>query len=444
MNNSPKSVKNKDRFRFWGVVGGALLIRILYALWIQDSWMAEDAGGYYQDALRILADTSISPFWPPGVPYFLAGWMWITGSGHGFAMMGMLLWYVLFCWSFAKVAQHWLKEKTIHILLLVFALYPAFIHHSVAPLSHLPVAVCLLCCVLLILRIQLAARVFPHQILPLLGIGVLLGLMGLFRPGAMATIPVVVGAVFLILRTSFRFAWAKALLPLFVAGVLIGGWEYSLYQEHQRWVGINDATAMNLFIGNNPLTPLYKTWWLGSHDETHNPVYTAFYERRSQIRALPLAEQKSAFAQEAWQHIQQQPVLFVVRSLNRLRCFFAFDTYTGARTIGNTPILGSLFLLLDAVCYLFLGFLTIASWSRANIIPFYSSFFVWILLAYSLPYLMAFSHPTYHFAILPLIGILGGKGLENRIRPRNWSLKQKLGMAIFAMIQIEWIAFMMS
>ena len=30
---------------------------------------------------------------------------------------------------------------------------------------------------------------------------------------------------------------------------------------------VNEANSVNFFIGNNPYTPLYKTWWFGSHGE---------------------------------------------------------------------------------------------------------------------------------------------------------------------------------
>ena len=406
--------------------------------------MTEDAGGYYQDALWILEGKDISPFWPPGIPYFLAAWMWITSPSLTSAVAGMLLWYLAFCWLFILLARQWLSHRSIQILLAGYAIYPTFLHHSVAPLSHLPVAVCLLGGLVLMLRISSASQNRPTTklLIELTILGLVWALMVLFRPATLLIIPVFAMGLFALLRKWSKRSFLWSMLPVLLASTLLGSWELYLHHIHHRWVGINDATAMNLFIGNQAQTPLYKTWWLGSHDETRQAGFEDFYQTREAIRSLPMADQKDAFFQQAWQHIQDRPDLFVIRTLNRIRCFFAFDTYAGARTISIAPVLAACFLLIDGVLFLLLGYLLILGWKSQQIPKAIRCGFSLLILVYAVPYSIAFAHPTYHLAILPLAGILAGCGLEANVSLATFSSGQKAGIAILGLIQLEWLLIM--
>lgn len=430
---------------YWSPIVVGLLLRIAYAIWLQDSWLQEDAGGYFQDALWILEGKEIPPFWPPGIPYFLAGLLFLFGSSPAVAMGGMMICYVAFCWLFAILSHSCLSNRHARILLFGFALYPAWIHHSVAPLSHLPVAICLLGSLILILRILRQQASGTHMTALsgyLLGLGIVWAIMVLIRPGTLVLIPVSIFVMGWLLRPSWNKIFLSTIPPLLLSFLLIGSWDLHLYQTHHRWVGINDATAMNIFIGNHPSTPLYKTWWLGSHDEQNNPAYDAFYTKRESIRSLPLDQQGPAYTQEAWIHIQQQPFTFVLRTVNRIRCFFAFDTYAGATTLAKSLPLAILFFLLDAALFIAIGILFILGIVSSKIHTSYRISILALIVAYGLPYYLTFSHPTYHFAIVPLMAIFAGRGLECVKTKIDWNGWHKVGIAIFGWIQLEWVIVM--
>ncbi|MEM7371634.1 MAG: hypothetical protein AAF587_23670 [Bacteroidota bacterium] len=422
-----------------------LLLRIIYAFWIQDGWLTEDAGGYFQDAIWLLEGKEVAPFWPPGIPYFLAALMYISGPSPLIAMVGMMGWYLLFCCLFAALTRNWLEVRTNRILLFVFAIYPAFIHHSVAPLSHLPVAVGIIGSVLLILRMKRFVQ--EKQLMwPVLAMSIFLGIVWagiiLIRPGSLLLIPVFAGGLGWMLRSSWPKALVWVLFPVTICTTLITSWEIYLHQQHNRWVGINDATAMNVFIGNNPSTPLYRTWWLGSHDEQDTPDYLAFYQTRDSIRSLPISQQRQAFMRKAQEHVLARPFLFCLRTLNRVRCFFAFDTYTGARTMARSSVLGILFLLIDACCYITLGILALQGIGGKSIpIPFQRILLV-LIVGYAFPYFLAFAHPTYHLAIVPLLAVFSGLGIEQLQTKSIWNGWNKVGIAFFFLVQIEWFIIM--
>lgn len=409
--------------------------------------MTEDAGGYFQDAIWLLEGKTISPFWPPGLPYFLAAIMSLTGPNISVAMAGMLLWFLGFCGGMILLAARWFSPKTISILLSIFCIYPAYIHHSVAPLSHLPVAVCLLFSLLLILRIYHVESERSSQVKTYLYaflLGSTMACMGFFRPAALILIPVLLLGLYFLEKSNRRPSWRPLLFALLIALSFIATWELHLYRMHDRWVGINDASSMNIFIGNHPQTPLYRTWWLGSHDERVNPKFGDFYEDRRTIRELAIADQGQAYLQAAKAHIIDQPHLFLLRSLNRIRCFFAFDTYVGARAFPYSFFLSSLFLLLDALIFIGVGIGAILAWQHGIIPRWIQTWFILIILAYAAPYWISFSHPTYHFSIFPLIAILSAQIIERPSFHNKGKMFRKVGIAIFALIQLEWVVMMLS
>ena len=66
--------------RFWlGLLGLALIVR-LFTLLIWPTWPGSDAGIYHANAIELLETGGYrdSAFQPPGLPFLLAGWYWIT------------------------------------------------------------------------------------------------------------------------------------------------------------------------------------------------------------------------------------------------------------------------------------------------------------------------------------------------------------------------------
>src|SRR5262249_3834990 len=140
------------------------------------------------------------------------------------------------------------------------------------------------------------------------------------------------------------------------AALLIAAWEVTAHARTGRWVFINDANSQNLFYGNNPWTPLYRTWWFGSHKAGEPDVPDAYVALHKQIAELPPGQRDRAFTRVAVRHILERPDLFVVRTLARVQVYFAFDSFAGSflmRRAGGGRALGLAALGLDALAYLF-------------------------------------------------------------------------------------------
>ena len=408
----------------------AILIRIGYAWLNYDHLVEGDAYGYVYTANEMLSGEDFIPFWPPGLPLLLVPGMAFLGDQVWVHMLGMLVIFSLGARLFYRGLRKYLKPKHTNLILAIFAIYPAFIHHAVSPLTHLPVAVCLLGLFLALIEKK-----------PLWQVGIWLGIAVMIRPATIVLVPVI---LFVIWKHNRPLkTWPVSLLPLFILLTVWQSWTYSM---SGHWVWINEANNMNVFLGNNPDTPLYRTWWLGSHQEEGNRDFATYTQIRKEINKIPLSEQGSAYMHEAINHVWDRPDLFVIRTLNRIRCFFAFDTFAGAGLIDRLPLLGILFLALDAICYIGLGLMIIfAVFYRAeNKTSFIMLMGGWLILAYALPYFFTISHPTYHLPIVPLVVFVWTPSLPGfHLKEYFLSRWGYAVIAFFLFIQVEWI-FMMA
>ncbi|MEZ4849197.1 MAG: glycosyltransferase family 39 protein [Bacteroidia bacterium] len=433
-------------FSLWLLAG--LLIRIVYAVFFYRSLLEGDAYYYYEGASLLANGQFPGTYWPPGMAMYLALWIKVIGFSPIAAILGMLVIYLLFTQKFYQVANRFLDRAITTLGVAFFAIYPAFIHHSVAPLSHLPIALILLWLADELWKIHLAHQEGRVNWISWIVMGALFGVGGLIRPGILFVLPVVL--IFALWQMKYKaYAFLGSLL---IMSLFIGSWEVWAHRETDRWVSINDASAMNFYLGNNSHTPVYRTWWLGSQDERDNPQYREFYPVWDAIRAFPEEEQSSEYQQAALEHIKEDPGLFALRTLNRIRCFYAFDTFTGSRIYKQDPLLGTIFLILDALCFVLIGLLAI--WGmigKGTLMPFkIRRTWLWLILAYGIPYFLAFSHPTYHLPITPLLALFAGAAIS-KSDPAPFSFKDLpvssrpfvyIAFLLFLYIQFEWIAQM--
>jgi len=222
-----------------------------------------------------------------------------------------------------------------------------------------------------------------------------------------------------------------------------------------RLVLINDSNSMNLFYGNNPYTPLYKTWWFGSHWTVDEGVPEGFISLMREIKSRPIDEQQSTMRKLAIEHILKRPDLFIIRSASRFRCFFSFPTITGSmlRSQGIVSTRASLFIILiDGLIYIAI-FLTaiifLCSTDFSSPGGRYYKLILLIVSGYALPYWFCYSHPTYNFPVIPLFLVLSMgylKDLLDKDGRIEWlPLKGKrrvvgiLVMLTFFAIQVEWV-----
>jgi hypothetical protein len=242
-------------------------------------------------------------------------------------------------------------------------------------------------------------------------------------------------------------------------------------------VFINNANSQNIFYGNNPWTPLYRTWWYGSHKEPGDmpPDFAAELYR---INHSPGRD--ALFVKTATDHIEARPDLFLLRTVNRVRVYWGFDTFTSAQVAKIDRKLGALVLALDASLYLLVTFLALLlpavvlssgkgwagllqSATPGHALPDPGAAKAWavdrkqmlamlvtISVLYAFPYFLAFSHPTFHVPTTALVGMIGAvsgvalletgfgpiwRGLARR--PRRWTV---VALLAYLAIQVEWAA----
>ena len=440
-------------FTPWIILSLGILLRIGYLFLIYgriDYWGNEailsDSLSYYTDAVRYGNGDQFLPFWPPGLPHYLAGIIALFGKGFLQARISMLVWYIALSGITFTLMKKIYSAGTANIALLLIACYPVFIHQSVDPLTHLPTATLLLGIVYMCIRMKEESTL----LWPVL-IGVGGALMILFRPSATLIVLMLPLLIWLLYKKPL-----SALVVLIFPILIIGGWNAHLYHQAGRTVYVNDSNAYNMFIGNNEFTPLYKTWLLGSHWAGESYIDPQYAELASYLDALPASERTLEYRELTLMHIMKRPDLFVLRSLNRARTFWTFDTLTGSSLINSYGLpswFGYLMIVWDAGMYFMLMLMGILAFRN----PFRAAgtdvekMAVLLTAGYFIPYCLAFSHPTYHLPVLPLVLLFAGGTIESWSKGKlSWAeipLKLKenkrwIAVAVLIFIQIEWVSMM--
>jgi len=424
------------------ILAGGLGVRVAALALSAAQPLLDDALDYHRMALDLLAGLRFEPDWPPGLPYFLAAAAALAGPSALVARASMLLLYLGLSAVVWLLAYRLQGRATANLALLLIALAPTQILHAVTPLTQLPTAFLLVAAVLSAWRASDAPTWAP-----LASMGLCLGALVLVRPpSALVCLGLPLALVFLTRPRRVR----AALVPLALAAALVGAWTWKAHAMTGRFFFINNANAQNLFYGNNPWTPLYRTWWFGSHKAGEPDVPTQFVALHRSIGAHPPAERDRLFTRTALDHIRARPDLFVLRSLNRLQVYFAFDTYTGSFLIkrgGAGRLPGLLVLGVDALVYLLVVAAALAFFAAHWPLEPPGRRLVTLALAaallYSVPYWLSFAHPTYHFPIVPLFlpfaAAFAVQPAPIRRRYLFWG-----GLTALALIQVPWVITMAS
>ncbi|MCK4593419.1 hypothetical protein KAU45_02875, partial [bacterium] len=321
----------ESRRATWVLLLAALLIRLGALFLVAGEPLTWDALGYFREARFLAEGISYSPKWPPGLPLYLSVFRLIS-PGEFIARASMLLWFLALALVGYRMTLDAVRGKrrspegtdesrfSANLFLLIFALYPLYIHQSVETLSQLPTAVGLLATAWLTLKVVRGAGVGTAVVL-----GCVLGATVLIRPTSLILL---VGVpIYIAVRTKRALPPLVSLLP---AVGIVGLWLLVAHHMTDHFVFINQANTWNLFLGNNPYTPLYKTWWLGSHTAGKPGVPSGFSRLVGEIRRLPTHLHSGRYAAVAWEEIIGRPHVFLLRSLNRVRTYLATDSFTGA------------------------------------------------------------------------------------------------------------------
>lgn len=439
------------------IVGVGLAIRLVALALLAGVPITGDAGSYFESALLIARGTPYEPHWPPGLPAFIAAAFAVFGERPIVARVLMLFVYLAFSAAVLAAGKRSIGPRATNLALAFFAIRPIVVWSSVSPLTQLPTAALALGVAYFAdeARAGYAEKRKNNPLAALTFLGLCLGAMMLTRPSSISVVALVLA--YLAWRTR---RWQTLVVPLAVIALMTGAWSYKAYRMTGRFVFINNANSQNIFYGNNPWTPTYRTWWYGSHKEP-GEMDPGFAEEYTRINALPPKERDKEFTKVALDHIRARPDLFLYRTFARVRTFGVYDTFASAQIAQFDKRLGALALALDALTFLLL-------WGGAIVFPFARRaglavgeregvdaerteairLIALVAFAYAGPYFVTFSHPTFNFAASPLVCVLGCGGLVallsegpraiwRRLEPRN-RIALAVVLACFLLCQIEW------
>jgi 4-amino-4-deoxy-L-arabinose transferase-like glycosyltransferase len=256
----------------------------------------------------------------------------------------------------------------------------------------------------------------PRPIVVLLT-GASFGLGCITRPSMVSIAAVLLVGMLLVLRSlpERRAKWGLGLAALgsavvaaaFVAPVVAHN------IVHGAGSVISTNNERNFFLGNNPYTHDYKTSHLGQRSLSDLPPEVRSYLGRFKQEPDP----RRAMQKEALRYIGAHPWRTLYRSANRALAFWGFD-YLSSRIVQNhlglhTPAFLVL-LAAEAGGYLLIMLLAIAAafGMRQALDRGWLGWSLALVVAYQLPYVLAFSGGTYHFPVVWLIIPLAAVSLQ--------------------------------
>jgi 4-amino-4-deoxy-L-arabinose transferase-like glycosyltransferase len=427
------------------LIGCGLLIRIVALARVGGRFLYYENTAYDRMAVQLLDNAKFSPYWPPGVPYYLLLFHRVFGEGLLVARASMLLVYVAFSFAlYALIRELW-SRRAANLAVLAFTLYPSYIRWAFNPSTEYPAAACLVAIVwLTIITIR------KRSIAPAIALGLLLGVTALVRGSSLGLVLLLPAFVFF--RTR-RFPLALA--PLLIAAVPISAWAWKAHDMTGRFVMINDSNAQNFFLSNNAYTPLYNTCRGGPVAWSVPPQFT---QLEQEIDCQPPIERQQTWRRLAIQHILSRPDLFLLRTFNRFRAFFCFPIHRGEPLtryryahvsawhgwlgMGITAVELCFYWPIMVLAILFCFNLPRFRFEASSVALLLSAAFV-----YAGPCFLTCSQPRYNFPVVPLFAVfafvfldaLFDKSWRELIAPRS-RLAMFLTLAFFFYIQIEWIA----
>lgn len=422
--------------RYLAVAVVLLAVRLILLVLLRDALPSVDASEYVTMAQQLVSGEHFLPYWPPGLPLYLAPIVAMTSSLFALRAAMLLLWLVA-CWGLWRLMQALDIDSTAWLVLLLFGLLPDSIFYSVEPLTQMAVAALLLVASSSAVRIVrgLASRPLAEFLLA----GAALAAAALVRPSGLVLLPTIP----LLCGWASR-RWRGALAGIALGLAMVGAWMLRADALSGHFL-INNANGKNLYLGNNPWTPDYKTWYLGTHAKLGDSrlEYSDFAAEQDEVdRSGPYAAVER-YQQLALHEIFGHPARFAWRTSNRFRCFWAFDTFAGAqiRAVDTELPLSQLTLGLEALLYLGLvlpsaWWLARASrsfWRRPEVLLLSAT-----VVLYALPYWLSMSHPTYHFPVLALLGALGAMAFAQRERSGSrW--RGVVAVTFLLLVQVEWV-----
>ncbi len=386
-----------------------IVLRMVVSLGLLSTMpQGEDGPSYSAQAVQMLDGSVGYHYFPPGTALFAAPFYALfgqsTGVDHalgviltsGFLLSGIWLGSIILGWG-----------KPTFIMSLILALYP----HSVLSATQLSSQP--LTAILLAIAVGLAIQNAQHwSWRRWVGVTVCLAAAMLTRPASLAILLVLGGGGFVLWRrrrmSLSTIAGASALT---IIGLTAAAYPFMKHNAvmGQGWT-ISTNNEWNLFLGNTPYTPDYKTGHFGqrSFDQVSPEARTymrAFLPHESPYAAT--LEQRAAMRSAAVDYMWQHPVRTLFRVSNRLRGFWGMD-YTASRVIqkayGLSELSLALLLILEGSGYIVVILLALCAPFLVGVQQRWSwTFLISCVIAIMTPYLAAFALAKYHLPVILLL-----------------------------------------
>jgi 4-amino-4-deoxy-L-arabinose transferase-like glycosyltransferase len=453
VNEVRTSVKNKV-WRLFALIGVALGLRLLFGLEIVGSMpLMSDAASYSGEAEALLQSfPGEEPYyWPPGLPYLLAVMYSLFGKSIVTARMLAI--------GISK-ANVFLADRLAHAVLTenrvarlagwIMAVYPPSILMTSQTLSQ-PLEMT----AVLAAAICAVEGMRSKQWIWGLGAGAALGFGVLVRSSLVSVVAgmAATGLVLSLRRFSFlnrgtSSVLRKATLVGLAAACVVCG--PVLLHNYSTGGGMTVSTNnhRNLFLGNNPFTPIYKTNHLASTPRAELPDRARAYLRSFENAPDP----RQSMVTETLTYISRHPLETIVRTTSRIRQFWGFDYVTSRRIqvvydLGMPAFLGVL--LLEAGGYVLVVCLALTGLTEPTRYRVGALLLIGLLVFfYQVPYWIAFSSGTYHYTVIGLLVPLAAAGATRWISWWNREEPLPSGRLLvalftgFALLQLEYAYFL--
>lgn len=427
---------------FWlRLIGVAFAVRVVVVFGVLHAMpVVSDASAYTEQARRLARHWSTGAYyWPPGQSYALAGVFVVFGDGDNVAKAANIGIDVTAIVLAVLVARRLLvDERAVRLTGWILAVFPSLVLMSGQPYSLSLTMVCLLAVTLLLLRGCETGRLAEFA-----AAGGILGFAILTRPSTITVIPALsIVAGVLAWRSledghrsqaaGFKSAAAFcAVATAVVSPVVVHN------QRHGQGLTVSTANEQNFWLGNNPYTPAYKTWELGSH-----PVSDFAPPVREYLRGYnpgsPSLAQRHAMLHDALAFIAHHPAITALRTVDRFQAFWGFDFSPSddiKSALGLNRIEQFLLTALEAGAWVAVGLLALLGLTsgRGLIRRAPALLVLGMVAGYQLAYLLGYAAGRWHEPVTGFVAVFAASGASWLLAERDPVPRLLLNQAFLAL-----------
>jgi 4-amino-4-deoxy-L-arabinose transferase-like glycosyltransferase len=407
-------------------IGIGILLRIVVSFGVLASLgQADDGPSFVRQATEMLQGTIGYYYFPPGTAFMTVPIYAVLGPGAASDHLVGTLCSIALLLSTVFLAQTltgW--GRTTLITAWIAALYPHTVLASTQLSSHILAATLVTTAATLAIRNGSAWSWARWA-----GVGLCMAGALITRP-ATATFFLVlaIGGIVILRRRTIAPATAvgaAALVVLAAAAALLPVTSHNAAHGHGYAISTNNE--WNVFLGNTPYTPDYKTGHFGQRDFAQLDSASREYLRRYLPHESPYAatrEERMAMAAAASDYIVAHPWRTLYRAANRIRGYWGMD-YTMSRMLQNAFGLSTSaflpLLALEGGAYCLIVLLALSA-------PFLvdrplggqGRFLLAGVVLGMVPYVLAFALAKYHVSAIPVIMVAAGAAVHAlRERPAD-------------------------